>query len=582
MNEPSGAGTAPQQKQARMLPNKEMIDFLMRRKFRVWPLSVLLKSGGGTSPELQASMKSELQRLVQLTYTTLCAEYAAAVAAQVNEANEAARAQEAARPFNAAATEADFDYWAKADYWSVDESVALLLGKNPAVANWKTVQPYRQVSEGAKKFEQLRNLAMRAEAMHRGQYAQYPSEVIAWAESVAHEVPAGLRTALAEHEARKQRRTQVASAPTPEQQPTPSPRDFKPWETIKAPESHVAGIYFYQQAAREIADELNSSDEQLRALIDRMAVAIISGDLPNRDRWTGVKLPQRNTQAWGLVSVADVNEWLGREGVNYRWNRPFEPLTHQVESILHLPLSDILPHVAERISKAFFPMTWDGLSPAQRRSIAQQHDAQHDPANAEENERAFAAACELARLKAEKEQIAGLRVLTPESLQLQRNQMSDVEAKIASLNAYFKGEVPESTTTTPAIEPDLAKGSVATNQQAPANLPPGVSTTDVACAFAGLYWPGQKWTKNLNDQPDWLKSTGAKLTEGVRGNKPVQATWDPVKIASALARACTRWKTPPLFEDKIVLITEKFRHRDELAAWRQLWKAERSKLLGED
>jgi hypothetical protein len=78
----------------------------------------------------------------------------------------------------------------------------------------------------------------------------------------------------------------------------------------------------YQQAAREIADSLNWSDLKLEALLERMAEAINSKELPTRGR--NHKCPVKKTQPpefWGLVDVDDVNKWLQTIGVEYRWHR---------------------------------------------------------------------------------------------------------------------------------------------------------------------------------------------------------------------------------------------------------------------
>lgn len=98
--------------------------------------------------------------------------------------------------FNRPDASADFAYWAKADYWSLDESVALLLGRSPEKVNWKAVQPFVNISEFAKQYERLRNLAVRSSALKHGQSPVHPSAVLAWADEKDITVPGGLRAAL--------------------------------------------------------------------------------------------------------------------------------------------------------------------------------------------------------------------------------------------------------------------------------------------------------------------------------------------------------------------------------------------------
>lgn len=100
-----------------------------------------------------------------------------------------------------------------------------------------------------------------------------------------------------------------------------SSRDFKPWETIKAADCHVQGIYLYQQAAREIADAQGWSDAQLVEFEECLISAINARELIPRCRKTGMPLLDGERQIWDLVSVECVNKWLENKGVPYRWNR---------------------------------------------------------------------------------------------------------------------------------------------------------------------------------------------------------------------------------------------------------------------
>ena len=100
-----------------------------------------------------------------------------------------AEIEEKGRFFSKRDADADFGYWSKHECWSLDESVALLLGKAPEVVTWKAVQPFVNISKFAKQYERLRNLALRAQAMNRGQSAVYPTAVLAWANEVDIQVP---------------------------------------------------------------------------------------------------------------------------------------------------------------------------------------------------------------------------------------------------------------------------------------------------------------------------------------------------------------------------------------------------------
>lgn len=99
-------------------------------------------------------------------------------------------AQEAARFYNQPAAKANYGYWLKLDYWTLDESVALLLGRNPEVVSWDRVRretepstllpdARRPETPFLRAFRELRSIAQRADAMRGGELR--PALVIEWA-----------------------------------------------------------------------------------------------------------------------------------------------------------------------------------------------------------------------------------------------------------------------------------------------------------------------------------------------------------------------------------------------------------------
>ena len=134
-----------------------------------------------------------------------------AAAAAKKEKQEAKAAEiDAALFYNQPSASADFEYWAKAEYWTFDEAVALLLGKAPAVVTWAAVKRELEAKSGfmlfekpkpasgfVLKYERLRNLALRAQAMIRTAKLR-PADVIAWAQhSGATDIPPQLIQLLA-------------------------------------------------------------------------------------------------------------------------------------------------------------------------------------------------------------------------------------------------------------------------------------------------------------------------------------------------------------------------------------------------
>ena len=113
--------------------------------------------------------------------------------------------------------------------------------------------------------------------------------------------------------------------------PHKSPRDFKPWETLEPFFEPINGIFMYQQAAREIADAEGWSDSKLVALECEMVSAINDHSLPVRSRETGMVAKHDAWNPLSLVTVEDVNTWLEKKGVPYRWDH--EKLATQLEPL---------------------------------------------------------------------------------------------------------------------------------------------------------------------------------------------------------------------------------------------------------
>lgn len=174
-------------------------------------LQLLPKVLAGSNPQLAAAYKDvavpdyiqqvEAKRaeLLNLPDARLLALHNAALKAKQDQATrhaaerqskleQKAAAKEAARFYNQPDAVADLGYWSKMEFWTLEESVALLLGKNPKVVTWKAVQ--NEVSPNFAltppvpsaflvDYVRLWELAKRASAMRPAQLK--PHDVVAWA-----------------------------------------------------------------------------------------------------------------------------------------------------------------------------------------------------------------------------------------------------------------------------------------------------------------------------------------------------------------------------------------------------------------
>jgi hypothetical protein len=106
---------------------------------------------------------------------------------------EKERRDEAGRFYNQAKAMADYAYWLSLDFWTQDEAIALLLGRNPEIVTWdavdKTMRPPKRFmgpvavsTPFLQLFERLRHAAQRSEAMTASPKLK-PEDVARWGNS---------------------------------------------------------------------------------------------------------------------------------------------------------------------------------------------------------------------------------------------------------------------------------------------------------------------------------------------------------------------------------------------------------------
>ena len=82
--------------------------------------------------KLEALPANELQSLVESETAKVNAERAAEL-----------QREEDARFFNQPRATADFEHWSKAAYWTLEEAIALAMGKAPESVSWMTIRKYQ-------------------------------------------------------------------------------------------------------------------------------------------------------------------------------------------------------------------------------------------------------------------------------------------------------------------------------------------------------------------------------------------------------------------------------------------------------
>lgn len=214
-------------------PSSIDIDCILKERF---PLAALIPAveslhaaiaqqvpeASSTDADPMAEMKAkvlaarkELAALPAEQVATLAAQSRARARAQAaaRDAQRAAEKQakqdaaEKSRFYNQPAAQARFEFWCKADFWTVDEAAALLLGRDPEAVNPKTLahelsQPTGLMGLGEKpgranfhrEFDELRMLMLRAEALTGPRLK--PSVVLAWVQRSGVVIPPPRMVAL--------------------------------------------------------------------------------------------------------------------------------------------------------------------------------------------------------------------------------------------------------------------------------------------------------------------------------------------------------------------------------------------------
>lgn len=89
--------------------------------------------------------------------------------------------------------QADFEHWAKMDYWKLDEALALSFGKNPHRVVWGKLQEFRELSPLAREFEKRREIVYRSKTIKQLSDPVLPGKFIIWALEKGFKMPAELR-----------------------------------------------------------------------------------------------------------------------------------------------------------------------------------------------------------------------------------------------------------------------------------------------------------------------------------------------------------------------------------------------------
>lgn len=158
--------------------------------------------------ELEAMRPEDVAKLAAASRARQAAQSAAAAAERRAKAEKKAAEVEAARFYNQPAARADFAFWCKAEFWTVEEAAALLLGRDPRVVNPNALAEELKKPTGFlqlekpmgpaglhRDFDGLCTLIARASSL--GGPRIKPQDLVTWAQATgAAVIPSGLASAI--------------------------------------------------------------------------------------------------------------------------------------------------------------------------------------------------------------------------------------------------------------------------------------------------------------------------------------------------------------------------------------------------
>jgi hypothetical protein len=179
----------------------ERIDYLVGRRF---PLSYLLKippSSSSAPPpdtrELRIAVEAFRRELAALTPEALVERFNEAKGKEFEQLRAKAEEAERERFYNHPSATADFDHWAKAAHWTLDEAIALSLGKAPELVRWEKLHNLTSMgSPFVTLYARRRDLALRAKSWDQLYDPVLPGIFLAWAKRTDLDVPSELIEAV--------------------------------------------------------------------------------------------------------------------------------------------------------------------------------------------------------------------------------------------------------------------------------------------------------------------------------------------------------------------------------------------------
>lgn len=181
----------------------------------------------------------------------------------------------------------------------------------------------------------------------------------------------------------------------------------------------------------ELSKKLNESNLSSSTENEKWVKAMVN-QLLRDDVKYGSQVPQK--------TLLMMDEFEQRPVIECKNSESYQSLAELIEKYADGTFEKMPEAIRDSVTMGFFPMPhWDELTPSQRRSMAQQHDIQHDPEMALENEYWFVLTCKICETESEIkrwERMSDQGI--PTEAMIKKNELKTLRLRLKGLTGLFK------------------------------------------------------------------------------------------------------------------------------------------------
>jgi hypothetical protein len=309
------------------------------------------------------------------------------------------------------------------------------------------------------------------------------------------------------------------------------------------------GRYELIEAAQVLARSNGLDADQLAT---QMEGAIYAGKLTYRLNNIPVdaeRIPRQSRLWHRVVLQKDVNAWLAASDAGYELAYPYDSdergfvsLERRLESYFDLPLSQLPVQIAAVVRHEYELISWNGISPAQRRELARQRDMKTDPALAPIHQFYWNRTVREHELSREIETLKAMAATTVTEHARKKEMLCELETK---LKQVCSEEWVDPSATVPTSDGGSDTGA---GEKVSFKYAMHATRDQLIEAFGAFTGMNKNWFKNLKDTPALLKARKS-AGQGGRGHI-MEPFFCPFEVMQWLISGNRKKNARPLSEEK--------------------------------